>query len=123
MHRVTSPIAISLFDGGPSYCIDIVDSYQDGVDPVSDPSLTPPDGLYQPEYGLGKAWRENPEIRERLGWAIDWGVNYTATTQGEYVTRYGGDHHFTTLPDGEFLWEVNGPPECNVSSADWEPVQ
>ena len=31
--------------------------------------LEPPPGLYAPEQGLGKLWRENGYIRTRLGWA------------------------------------------------------
>jgi hypothetical protein len=32
-------------------------------------SLRPPAGLLEPERGFGKVWRENAEVRERLGWA------------------------------------------------------
>lgn len=36
-----------------------------------DPAITPPSGLRQPERGFGKVWREHPELRERLGWALE----------------------------------------------------
>jgi hypothetical protein len=29
----------------------------------------PPAGLYAPQAGFGKVWRETPGVRERLGWA------------------------------------------------------
>lgn len=45
-----------------------------------DPDITPPEGFEQPERGFGKLWRENPEIREALGWAI--------TPEFGFVTRY-----------------------------------
>lgn len=38
--------------------------------PESDPAIVPPAGLFQPIRGFGKVWRENPEIREKLGWAL-----------------------------------------------------
>lgn len=38
--------------------------------PESDPAIIPPEGRYQPIRGFGKVWREHPEVRERLGWAL-----------------------------------------------------
>lgn len=48
----------------------IIDEWQEG-DPDHDPSLTPPPDLYQPGRGFGLVWRENADVRERLGWAVD----------------------------------------------------
>lgn len=31
---------------------------------------TPPAGLYEPIRGFGKVWREHPEVRNTLGWAV-----------------------------------------------------
>lgn len=45
------------------------DMWQDG-DPVDDPSIVPPPGLYQPQRGFGLVWREQPLVRDRLGWAV-----------------------------------------------------
>jgi hypothetical protein len=39
-------------------------------EPESDPSITPPAGLYQPRRGFGKVWREQPGVRGQLGWAL-----------------------------------------------------
>lgn len=55
------------------------DTFEEG-EPETDPQLTPPDGMDQPRRGFGKLWRENPEIREALGW--------TLTPEFGYVTRY-----------------------------------
>jgi hypothetical protein len=38
--------------------------------PADDPNIIPPPDYYQPARGFGKAWRETPEVRRRLGWAI-----------------------------------------------------
>jgi hypothetical protein len=45
------------------------DTWQEGM-PDRDPTLIPPDGLYQPMRGFGKVWREalgGPEAW--IGWA------------------------------------------------------
>lgn len=55
------------------------DTFADG-DMETDPSIKPPDGLLQPSRGFGKLWRDNPEIREALGWAT--------TPEFGYVSRY-----------------------------------
>jgi hypothetical protein len=44
-----------------------------------DPNLTPPDGLFQPTEAIGKIWRENPELQNRVGWAIEPPVPFTPT--------------------------------------------
>jgi hypothetical protein len=48
-----------------------------------DPDLTPPDGYFQPVDRLGKVWREQPGVRNTLGWA----------TAPEYVV--GGRYQLT----------------------------
>jgi LysM repeat protein len=44
------------------------DTWVEG-DPVTNPTLTPPPGWYQPEYGIGKMWRNEDNYSQRLGWA------------------------------------------------------
>lgn len=43
------------------------DTWRDG-DPQSGGEV-PPDGLLEPVRGFGKVWRENPAVRNTLGWA------------------------------------------------------
>ncbi len=46
-------------------------SFQDSFDPSQDPvssNATPPAGLVEPILGFGKVWREQPGVRDRLGW-------------------------------------------------------
>jgi len=45
-----------------------------------DPGFEPPEGFFQPERGFGKLWRQNPEIKDALGWALE--------TEFGHVTRY-----------------------------------
>lgn len=46
------------------------DNYQDG-EPEDDPNLTPPPAFWQPRRGFGEVWRDQPGVRQRLGWALD----------------------------------------------------
>jgi len=38
-------------------------------EPINNPALWPPHGYYQPEYGIGKVWRNYDNVSQRLGWA------------------------------------------------------
>jgi hypothetical protein len=44
------------------------DTWEAG-DAQYDPNIVPPSGYYQPMYGFGKVWREQPGVRDGLGWA------------------------------------------------------
>lgn len=56
-------------------------TFFDGEEEV-DPSIIPPEGLYQPVRGFGNLWRDNPDIREALGWALEPELGHT--TRYEY---------------------------------------
>lgn len=55
------------------------DVFQDGEQEF-DPSIVPPDGMFQPERGFGKLWRENSAVKEALGWGL--------TPEFGYVSSY-----------------------------------
>lgn len=55
------------------------DTWQD-TDPTPQPTKAPA-GLLEPVRGFGKVWRNNPEIRQQLGWAIEQEWNITAAWQ------------------------------------------
>jgi hypothetical protein len=57
--------------------------------PESDPAIVPPDGRFQPIRGFGKLWREQPMVRERLGWAVGVELAFQATLQ-EQAAAAGG---------------------------------
>jgi len=46
------------------------DTWQSGVDPERGGDA-PPDGLTEPIRGFGKVWREQPGVRDALGWATN----------------------------------------------------
>ena len=58
----------------------VTDSWTDGL-PASDPTLKPPAGTTQPVRGFGYAWRNNPSIRNGLGWALDAEQSYNGMWQ------------------------------------------
>ena len=89
-----------------------------------DDSLTPPEGMSQPERGFGKLWRENPDIREQLGWAITPEFGYVTryeyhpgaprVSAGNAVTYGAGHHVLTSLYEEAFrfneadsTWQLN----------------
>lgn len=101
-------------EGGGDWSV-YQDTFEEG-ELESDPSLTPEAGFQQPERGFGKLWRENPNVREALGWAI--------TPEFGYVTRYeyhriapnraDGFHLLTSLYEETFrfneldsTWQLN----------------
>jgi hypothetical protein len=45
------------------------DTFEDGM-VERNPAIVPPGGKLQPERGFGKIWREQPQVRERIGWAL-----------------------------------------------------
>jgi hypothetical protein len=49
---------------------------------------TPPAGFYQPVNGFGKVWREQPGVRQRLGWATapEYGTPGSATQLFDHGT-------------------------------------
>jgi len=60
--------------------------------PESDPSLTPPAGLYQPVRGFGLAWRTANSVgqapRDRLGWATEPEGALTGALQCDSAPKY-----------------------------------
>lgn len=71
-----------------------------------DPELEAPEGLSQPIRGFGKLWRENDEIREALGWALETEVGHVTT----YRYEPGGE-----IVNGLY---VAGPGQHVINSRD-----
>lgn len=86
------------------------DIWEEG-DPVDDPSIVPPPGLYQPQRGFGLVWREQPLIRERLGWALAPEVGGETAVQRTSYYKY--NHTYLKAIDNN-VWHLF--PE----RSDWE---
>ncbi len=75
------------------------------AEPEADASLVVPEGRYQPARGFGKVWRENLDVRQRLGWALTPGQGFTSADQYDYVMP-GTDmaqYHFVQMLDGSLV--------------------
>jgi hypothetical protein len=76
-----------LFDSGSPRWTVIADTWQDGeaicqIDPV-------PPGRVHPVRGFGKAWCDEPGLRDRLGWALDHEIGgYQTAVQSTAFDRY-----------------------------------
>jgi hypothetical protein len=66
-YPVNKKIILVVFDDGTWATVS--DDWTSGM--PANGGLTPPAGLYEPQNGIGKAWRDNTalKLRERLGWA------------------------------------------------------
>lgn len=99
------------------------DTWQPG-EMESDPGITPPGGRYQPVQRIGKVWRENADVRQRLGWAYTPPQPFTGRMQeptGDSAA-WAGHSHYGYLDHGAWgivlrvysvdmgpnLWEVAG---------------
>ena len=89
----------------------------------SDPELDPPEGLFQPVRGFGKLWRENPEVKAKVGWALDDELGHTTryeyhpggsiSENNEY--ELGPGHHLVEslygdtfrLNEGAYTWQID----------------
>lgn len=90
------------------------DRWNEG-DPTNDPALEPPPGLFQPERGFGLVWREEPGVRDRLGWALAPEASYVtkvqATSRFKYNDLYVGalDGRVWMLKPEGSGWEIIAP--------------
>jgi hypothetical protein len=72
-------------------------------DPVFNPSLYPPPGWCQPEYGIGKVWRNQDNVSQKLGWARHPAQPTNGTTQ-----QYQGGMMLWTPSAGVYVMYNNG---------------
>jgi hypothetical protein len=82
------------------------DVWQPG-DPESDPALLPPEDLYQPIRGFGNVWREQPAVRERLGWALAPEQGFSTLLQAEHHEgSSSGSRVYLRTADGQVIWHL-----------------
>jgi hypothetical protein len=87
-----------------------------------DPDITAPQGLLQPERGFGKLWRNNQEIRDALGWALEPELghvtNYEYQPEGAMVNgtfEMGPGYHLLTSFYGDVF-------RFNEVNATWQAI-
>ncbi len=92
-----------LFGDGQQYAWQAyTDEWSQG-EPENDANLAPPSGLYQPVRGFGQVWREQPEVKDRLGWAVSEENAYDTAVQRTSFAKYN-ETYIGTL-DGA-LWRL-----------------
>lgn len=57
--------------------------------PESDPAIVPPAERFQPIRGFGKVWRDNPEVQDRLGWALGPELGFESILQEQLMEQEG----------------------------------
>lgn len=117
-------VLITDAEGKPSWQV-FEDTFEEGMT-ESDPTIIAPTGLFQPERGFGKLWRERPELRNALGWALSPEVGYNTryeyhaggsfNAEGLFV-QSSGYHVIEDLErrsfrfiEGTWTWEVASNP-------------
>jgi hypothetical protein len=70
---------------------------------VFNPGLYPPPGWCQPEYGIGKVWRNQDNVTQKLGWAKHPAQATNGTTQ-----QYQGGMMLWTSSAGVYVMYNNG---------------
>lgn len=99
------------------------DTFEEGMI-EEDPSLEPPDGRLQPVRGFGKLWRENPDVRQTLGWATE--PEFGHNTRYEYHAGGTVTGDFEYIPaEGYHLIETLQQEVLRFNEDDrtWEIVQ
>lgn len=62
-------LILATFDQGGKWAL-YNDAWREG-EPQESCTVAVPEGLYQPFWGFGRVWCNEPGVRDRLGWAID----------------------------------------------------
>jgi hypothetical protein len=75
----------------------------DPGEPISDTTIIPPPGHYQPLRGFGLVWREQPNVRDRLGWAVVEEAGYETAVQRTSYYEY--NHTYLRALDND-IWHL-----------------
>jgi hypothetical protein len=102
-----------LFGDGQQYAWQPYKDQWTENEPDRDPELGPPEGFYQPVRGFGKIWREQPEVRDRLGWAIGEEVAFEGTIQRTSYAKY--NETYIKAQDGS-IWRLK------AERSGWEKI-
>jgi len=103
-NRAEDRIYVLFDDGNQPAWRAYTDEWDEG-EPASDPAIVPPEGLFQPVRGFGLVWREQPGVRDRLGWAVDAETGYSTAVQA--TSRFKYNTTYVRALDGG-VWEL-GP--------------
>lgn len=86
------------------------DTWSEG-EPESDPSLTPPEGRFQPIRGFGKLWRQNQEIRQALGWALGLELSFESMFQDQSLALDRPQQTYLLTYNGQVFALIGRAPD------------
>lgn len=113
---------LTVDDAGNNVWTVYTDTFVEG-EVEHDPQIEAPENLHQPVRGFGKLWRENLEVRQEIGWALDKETGHTTryeyhqggfiNDQNEYVPAPG--YHLVKSTSGDvfrfdesaFTWSID----------------
>jgi hypothetical protein len=98
------------------------DTFADG-DPESDPSIIPPEGMYQPTRGFGMLWRNTAGIRDRLGFGLTPEFGYVSSYEYHQGGNLGSDGTWQAGPGHHILFSLyNERFQFNETDSTWEKL-
>lgn len=84
------------------------DTWEEG-EPETDASRVPPEpGLQQPIRGFGKLWRENDDLRDLIGWAVDPELGFVTRYEFHHGGEVDTDGNYVSAPGYHVLQAYNG---------------
>lgn len=95
----TDSIYVFDWDGGWQQFEDTFEEDQQEYDP----DIVPPAGMFQPVRGFGKVWREHPQVREQLGWALGRELGYDSKFQAQQADAANPPVTFILAFNGQIL--------------------
>lgn len=100
-------LAYALFNDNGTYLVED-DPYLEGDPDDACPELgDAPDGLFKPVRGFNRQWCSNPDVRARLGWALENEAGHDTTWQAfehGIVVLNRGNHIFVLYDDSTWQY-------------------
>lgn len=95
------------------------DTFVEG-DVEFDPQIVAPENRHQPVRGFGKLWRENLEVRQVLGWALETEIGHTTRYEYRQGGRLNEDNAYVPGPGYHLVRSAGGDTfRFNEDSFTW----
>lgn len=119
-----SKIWVMLDDGsGGGQWMVYDDTFVEG-EAENDPALVPPEGMFQPQRGFGKVWRNTPTIRESLGWGITPEFGYVSPYEYHAGGSVNAQNQYERGPGYHLLSSLYGNERFRFNETDgtWQKI-